>query len=462
MIWILFTFSLSILKVSDRDIRLPIYNPQEGTRPYKLVKFHSSDIDISVENDKLIDAEVVARDSLSITVNISVKYDKKVPIETKIILEIGEKKNDYVIYIDIIDHISIETSVPTLTVNNLTPFQVIAYNAKNETFSSLDGVKLEWGIPVGKELFGFFLPDEEALKEFYSSIPSNYVIVRGIKNGYGELTCKLTNLKLEAKYELKFEALLVFEPNEIFTTQNSEISLLLCYAEKNRELLGSIDLKKEYDDYTLVSDKPEVASVSKEGEVKTGELGTATITVYDNKNISKPAKVVVHVIYPNGFKWDEQWIRPSEEPDIKSVRVYYQNNIVTFSRDCPIKMETSFKKTGTNLVRLVFPTINYTIEGIVHNCFQPLTDKVNMSISVGEENKPFKVLGGSGHFKLHFDESLIKIEVASSKEGEDGLVVTNFLVSSLKAGKTMVRITDEKIKDYETEIEIVSIESSEL
>ena len=227
MIWILFSFSLSVLKVSDRDIRLPIYCSKEGTRPYKLVKFHSSDIEFSVDNSDLIDAEVVKRDSMSTTINISVKYAKKVPIKTKIVLEVGDKKSDYVIYIDIIDHISIETTIPTLTVNNLTPFQVKAYNSKNESFSSLSGVKIEWGSPIGNDIYGFFLPDDPALKEFYNDVPSNYVIVRGIKNGYGELTCKLTYREQYAKYTLKFASILVFEPSEIYTTQSSEISLYL-------------------------------------------------------------------------------------------------------------------------------------------------------------------------------------------------------------------------------------------
>ena len=209
-------------------------------------------------------------------------------------------------------------------------------------------------------------------------------------------------------------------------------------------------MKKEYDDYKLVSDKPEIASVSENGEVKTGEHGTATITAYDKKNISKPAKVLIHVIYPNGFRWDEQWIKPSEEPSIKNVKVFFQNNIVTFAHNCPLRLETSFRKTGTNLVKLLFPTINYSIEGIVHNCLPPLTDKTNLTLTIGDENKQFKILGGSGFFDLDFDNSLIKINVESTREDDDGIVVTDFLVSSIKAGKTVVKITDKKIKDYQT------------
>lgn len=140
----------------------------------------------------------------------------------------------------------------------------------------------------------------------------------------------------------------------------------------------------------------------------------------------------------------------------------YRNNPVTFSKNCPIRLGKSFENIGTNSVKLIFRDIDYTIYGTVHTCPPISVEKENLNLKVGETKYQFKINGGSGHFDLSFDKELLSVVLVSSLEGDDGVVVSTFEVDAIKAGKTVIKINDQKINDYKIELNVDSLESSEL
>lgn len=470
MIWILFAFSFSTVKVSDIDVRLPIYCEKEGVRPYKLVTFHSPDVEFQPENGDLIDVEVVSRDSSSTVINISVKYSDNQPITTNIRANfMDEGTSNFPVYIDLIHHISIIPSSDSMCVYHLSPIQVRAFNSKGDAFSSLSGIQIEWSTNTPDEPFTLFLPDDPALKTFYKEIPSNYVIIKGEKNSYANLTCKLTNQAVkEATYPLKFNSPVIFYPEELYITQRAEVVLNLFYGRLDDNLVEPIKLVNmttEGDFYTFESDSPSVVEVLETGKVATHDFGTATITATDKRGLAKPAKTVLHVIYPDSYKWDEQWIKPSEEPDISNITIYYQNNVVTFSTNCPISLLKSWENIGTNIVNGTFRSINYTVHGVVHTCPQPLIDRRQINVYLDGAKYQFKIMGGSGYFDFEYDSSLIKIENDNQDkivERENGYVLSSYSISAIKEGKGVIKIIDQKINDYTLELEFDSLKSSDL
>lgn len=476
MLWLLYTFALCELKISDVNIRLPISCDREAGRPYQIITCFSPNAILTPQSEDLIEIEILYQDLTSTVAKIIVKYGDPQPIATEVLVTDGEESTKITVNIDRIDHLQIISTANSLYVNSFCSIKVNAYNVDGLIFSSLNGTEIEWGPDTIDRPFDFYKLEDTPLKGLYETLPTDYNIIRPKRVALTHLTCKMIKRDATmANQPFRFVDPIIFEPSNLYMIQGSQSHLNLYYAiVVNNEIKPNenrvINLDSDYENFTIKSYTPLVAEVSENGHVDALSLGKTTVTARDKSLLSNVANAVIHVVIPNGFRWDEQWIKTGDqntgpyavgpfEPNISTIVLLYDNNTLIVPDHFEFKVSDDWKEIGTHSVLVQCPQVNYDFHGTVHTCPPPTVQPSYVRLPVGYNNYQFKILGGSGHFDFIYDDSLLLIDSESTQEPveqEDGYILSTHSLSPLKEGEAVITIVDQKFEGYNTTLTIVT------
>lgn len=475
MIWILISFSLCEFKISDINLRLPIYNYEEKSHPYQCITcFYPKDITLTPQYKDGIGIEYIEGDSTSSSFKVIIKYSDPQPIATEIIATNGIDSTKITVNIDRIDHLEILSTADSLYVNTIIPIKLNAFNEKGLIFSSLNGTILEWGStddPKDRS-FDFIDIERSPLKGLYD--PSHYILIKPKRAAITNITCKLLKRDAHmANQRFRFVDKIIFHPEDIYMLKGAEVDLHLYYAYVNssdNQFYANLSrpIKQPTNLCEIKSYTPLIATVSQSGRVIAQELGKTTITARDLSLLSNVANAIVQVVIPDKTYWEEQWIKTMDqnkgndsigpfEPNTSSIMFFYKNHSVFRPDKLSLTLSDEWKNIGTHKINASIPNIGYNFMTTVHTCPPPKINSSQVRLPVGYNNCKFEIIGGSGYYDFEYDSSLLHVDFGPQiNEHENGPNSFIFSVSSLKEGKAVITIIDKKFKGYNTTLTIIA------
>ncbi|OHT17140.1 hypothetical protein TRFO_12669 [Tritrichomonas foetus] len=479
MLLLLPILTLCELKLSDNILRLPIWVEGTPTKPFQEVSSNYPDVQFISQNDDLISIEPVKSNSRNTVVRVVVNYHGVEPMASEITATYNGESAKIQVYIDIIHHITISSTVESLYVNSYCKFKLYALSKSNIYFTSLNGVNVEWD-SEDKEDRPFILPpiEETPLKTKYKdSLPVFLMILKPTRIADTVLTCRLPDYAdvPTARQTLNFVDPILFYPNRVYLMPGAETTLNLyqAYVTKNNEVVTNhlesdrIDLSRnnETDSYSIFSTNTTIATVSKSALVHANIVGRTSVIARDMKLIVSITNADIIVRLPDNSVWPPQWIkyRCKEagtkgpfEPNTDTIELISDGHTLIKPVNLQWDVSNAYLTPGRHSVSASPANIkNFTVTGIVYTCPPPVIDPPSVRIPLGHDGYEFVIRGGSGFFKYEYDHNVISFdENASTRKEEDGYVITKHVITTHNVGETTIKVYDTKLEGYHCELKV--------